>query len=46
VPAGRWYVFSNVIFRGTGAEAVPQGGALMQRIDVNEGARVNVLLGP
>ena len=45
VPAGRWYVFSNVIFRSPGAEA-PQGGALMQRIDVAEGARTNVLLAP
>jgi len=45
VPAGRWYVFSNVIFRSAGAEA-PQGGALMQRIDVAEGARANVLLAP
>lgn len=45
VPAGRWYVFSNVIFRA-GGEAAPQGGALMQRIDVAEGARVDVLLTP
>ncbi len=45
VPAGRWYVFSNVIFRGAG-EGAPQGGALMQRIDVSEGARANVLLSP
>jgi hypothetical protein len=45
VPAGRWYVFSNVIFRAAG-EAAPQGGALMQRIDVAEGARANVLLAP
>ena len=46
VPAGRWYVFSNVIFRGAAGEAAPQGGSLMQRIDVAEGARVNVLLTP
>jgi hypothetical protein len=46
VPAGRWYAFSNVIFRGSGGEAAPQGGALMQRVDVAEGARVSVLLGP
>jgi hypothetical protein len=46
VPAGRWYVFSNVIFRGAGGEAAPQGGALMQRIDVAAGARANVLLTP
>jgi hypothetical protein len=46
VPAGRWYVFSNVVFRSAGGEAAPQGGALMQRIDVAEGARANVLLTP
>jgi hypothetical protein len=46
VPAGRWYVFSNVIWRTAGGEAAPQGGALMQRIDVTEGARANVLLTP
>ena len=46
VPAGRWYVFSNVIFRGAGGGAAPQGGALMQRIDIAEGARANVLLTP
>lgn len=46
VPAGRWYVFSNVVFRGASAEAAPQGGSLMQRIDVAEGARANVLLTP
>jgi hypothetical protein len=46
VPAGRWYVFSNVVFRGAGEDPEPQGGALMQRIDVAEGARVNVLLAP
>jgi hypothetical protein len=46
VPAGRWYVFSNVIWRSAGGEAVPEGGALMQRIDVVEGARTNVLLTP
>ena len=46
VPAGRWYVFSNVVFRGTGADAAPQGGALMQRLEVAEGARANVLLTP
>jgi len=46
VPAGRWYVFSNVVFRGTGPEAAPQGGALMQRVDVAEGARATVLLTP
>jgi hypothetical protein len=46
VPAGRWYVFSNVIWRAGGAEGAPQGGALMQRIDVAEGVRTNVLLAP
>ena len=46
VPAGRWYVFANVIFRGAGGDAGPQGGSLMQRIDVAEGARANVLLSP
>jgi uncharacterized membrane protein len=46
VPAGRWYVFSNVVFRVAGADPAPQGAALMQRIDVAEGARVNVLLTP
>jgi hypothetical protein len=46
VPAGRWYVFSNVIWRSGGGEAAPEGGALMQRIDVAEGARANVLLTP
>jgi hypothetical protein len=46
VPAGRWYVFSNVVFRVAGGEAAPQGGALMQRIDVAEGARSSVLLTP
>lgn len=46
VPAGRWYVFSNVVFRGAGSDAAPQGAALMQRIDVAEGARQNVLLTP
>jgi len=46
VPAGRWYVFSNVIFRAAGGETAPQGGALMQRIDVAEGARAIVLLTP
>ena len=46
VPAGRWYVFSNVVWPSSGAEAPPQGGALMQRIDVAEGARANVLLTP
>lgn len=46
VPAGRWYVFSNVVVRGAGGEAAPQGVALMQRIDVAEGARANVLLTP
>jgi hypothetical protein len=45
VPAGRWYVFSNVVWR-PGGEGAPQGGALMQRIDVAEGARTNVLLAP
>ena len=45
VPAGRWYVFSNIVFRVAGGEA-PQGGALMQRVDVAEGARANVLLSP
>jgi hypothetical protein len=46
VPAGRWYVFSNVVWRTAGGEAAPQGGALMQRIDVAEGARANVVLTP
>ena len=46
VPAGRWYVFSNVVYRGIGGEAGPQGGSLMQRIDVADGARVPVLLTP
>ena len=46
VPAGRWYVFSNVVFRSPGGETALQGGSLMQRIDVAEGARVNVLLTP
>jgi hypothetical protein len=46
VPAGRWYVFSNVVFRGTGADAPTQGAALMQRIDVAEGARASVMLVP
>jgi hypothetical protein len=47
VPAGRWYVFSNVVWRGTGgAETAPRGGALMQRVDVAEGARADVLLTP
>ena len=46
VPAGRWYVFSNVVYRSAGAEATPQGGSLMQRIDVAEGARVDVNLTP
>jgi hypothetical protein len=45
VPAGRWFVFSNVIFRSAGGEA-PQGGALMQRLDVAEGTRAIVLLAP
>ncbi|MEO7012854.1 MAG: hypothetical protein ABI127_00990, partial [Dokdonella sp.] len=45
VPAGTWYVFSNVISRPAGA-AAPQGGALMQRITVAEGAPVSVLLSP
>ena len=40
VPAGRWYVFSNVIWRSGGGEAAPEGGALMQRVEVAEGARV------
>ena len=46
VPAGRWYVFSNVVLRGTSADSAPQGGALMRGIDVAEGARVNVVLTP
>jgi len=47
VPAGRWYVFSNVIWRNPGGEApTPQGGALMLRVDVAEGARANVVLTP
>ena len=46
VPAGRWYVFSNVIWRTAGGEAAPEGGALMQRVDVAEGARANVVLSP
>jgi len=46
VPAGRWYVFSNVIFRGAGGEQAPQGGALMQRVDVAPGADVKVVVAP
>jgi len=47
VPAGRWYVFSNVIWASAGGEGgAPQGGALMQRVEVAEGARANVLLAP
>ncbi len=46
VPAGRWYVFSNVLWRDAGGQAAPQAGALMQRIDVAEGARATVLLTP
>jgi hypothetical protein len=47
VPAGRWYVFSNVIWPSTGGEGTaPQGGALMQRVEVAEGASANVLLAP
>ena len=46
VPAGRWYVFSNVMWRNVTGEGVPEGGALMQRIDVADGARANVLLTP
>jgi hypothetical protein len=46
VPAGRWYVFSNVIFRGPGGDPSPQGGALMQRVDVAPGADVKVVLAP
>jgi len=45
VPAGRWYIFANVIW-GSAGDASPQGGALMQRIDVAEGGRANVLLAP
>ena len=45
VPAGRWYVFSNVVYRGPG-DGAPQGGALMRGIDVAEGSRVNVQLAP
>ena len=46
VPAGRWYVFSNVVYRASGAESGPQGGALMQRVEVADGARADVLLAP
>jgi hypothetical protein len=46
VPAGRWYVFSNVVFGPPSGDAGPQGGALMRGIDVAEGTRVNVLLAP
>ena len=46
VPAGRWYVFSNVIWRSGGGETAPEGGALMQRVEVAQGARVNVVLSP
>jgi hypothetical protein len=46
VPAGRWYVFSNVIYRPAGGESERQGGALMQRVEVAEGARASVLLTP
>jgi hypothetical protein len=46
VPAGRWYVFSNVVYRAAGGDAEPQGGALMQGIEVAQGARVDVALAP
>ena len=46
VPAGRWYVFTNVVFRAARGDAEPQGGSLMQRIDVADGARASVLLTP
>jgi hypothetical protein len=46
VPAGRWYVFTNVVFRSARGDAEPMGGSLMQRIDVADGARTNVLLTP
>jgi hypothetical protein len=46
VPAGRWYVFTNVVFRSARGDAEPMGGSLMQRIDVAEGARTSVLLAP
>jgi len=46
VPAGRWYVFSNVVLRAASGDSGPQGAALMRGIDVAEGTRVNVLLAP
>ena len=46
VPAGRWFVFTNVVFRSARGDAEPMGGSLMQRIDVAEGARTSVLLAP
>ena len=46
VPAGRWYVFSNVVFPRGAGDAKPQGGALMRGIDVAEGSRTQVLLTP
>lgn len=46
VPAGRWYVFTNVVFRSARGDAEPMGGSLMQRIDVTDGARTSVLLTP
>ena len=46
VPAGRWYVFSNVVLPRGAGDAAPQGGALMRGIDVAEGTRVSVLLAP
>ncbi|MEO8837030.1 MAG: hypothetical protein ABI364_09855, partial [Caldimonas sp.] len=45
VPAGNWFVFSNVGWRGAG-DAPPQGGMLMQRIDVAAGAQREVVLTP
>jgi hypothetical protein len=46
VPAGRWYVFSNVVYRRGGTDSEPQGGALMRSIDVAEGARVDATIAP
>lgn len=46
VPAGRWYVFANVVYRDVRGDGAPQGGALMQRVDVAAGARASVLLAP
>ena len=46
VPAGRWYVFSNVVYRVGAGDAPPQGGALMRSIDVTACGRVDATLTP